>query len=66
MLASREAANQYHSPLAMEVDYGFEGIEADELPMFLEAIKTSHINASLGKNLDKYTKDIIDNIRMKK
>ena len=66
VLASREAANQYHSPLAMEVDYGFEGIEADELPMFLEAIKTSHINASLGKNLDKYTKDIIDNIRMKK
>lgn len=65
-LASREAALKYHSAAATLEEYGFEGIQPQELPIFQQKMLSSEITAYLGGKLEETLVELITNIRLQK
>jgi hypothetical protein len=50
--ASRLAARELHSPMALELPQSFAGVRTDEVPGFLSTLKERAIGARLGAELD--------------
>lgn len=57
--ASREAAQELHSPAIMTHGHGFAGVKAEERENFLNVLRDEKIGAELGANLDKEVEEII-------
>lgn len=50
--ASHEANSLLHSPEAIEVDYGFEGVDPKLSTILSKEIEKNNINSSYGENLE--------------
>lgn len=49
--ASREAAHLYHSPEALEIEFGFEGLTSAQSLSLMAALEEANITAALGDQM---------------
>ena len=65
VIGSRQAAELYHSPQALEEPFGFEGVAGDELSAFTAALADQGVTAGDGAELTGRMKATLDSIRHK-
>ena len=65
VIGSRQAAELYHSPQALEEPFGFEGVAGDELSAFTAALAERGVTAGDGAELAGRMKAALVSIRLK-